>query len=90
MSIDPVSEQLRDFVVRKFPLARSRNIGNDTALLEGGIVDSLGVLGLVSFIEETFRVPVSDDDLLPEHFQSIESLTAFVRKKRDGLPAGPR
>jgi len=88
MQRQSVSEQLRNFVVKQFPLARSRDIADDTPLLEAGIVDSLGVLGLVGFIEQTFEVEVSDDDLLPEHFRSIGSMAAFVLKKRNGEAPG--
>ena len=79
--MDQVSAQLRNFIVGTFPLARNRKIQDNDPLLESGIIDSLGVLGLVGFVESTFGVPVSDEDLVPENFQTIERLTTFVHQR---------
>lgn len=77
-----VQEQIRAFVVDRFPGAY--NIGNGDSLLDSGVVDSIGVLELVTFIEDQFAVSVTDDDLLADHFESIASLTALVCAKRGG------
>lgn len=75
-------EQIRRFVLSKFPLAKKRGVSDDENLLDSGIVDSLGILDLVSFIEQEFNVTVSDDELVPENFKSIRSLAAFVQRKQ--------
>jgi acyl carrier protein len=82
-----VSRRIRGFIESKFPLAKSRAISDDYALLENGIVDSLGILDVVAFIEEEFRMTVADEDLVPENFQSIARLTAFVGERATGLAA---
>jgi acyl carrier protein len=82
-----VVRRIRAFVESKFSLARSRKISNDYALLENGVVDSLGVLDLVAFIEEEFHLTVADDDLVPDNFQSIERIASFVRARTKGLAA---
>ncbi len=76
-----VSERLRGFILEKFPLARKRGLSNDELLLETGIVDSLGVLDLVGFIEQEFSISVADEELTPENFQTIGGLADFIRKK---------
>jgi len=53
-------------------------------LLESGVIDSLGVLDLVAFIETEFKVIVDDEDLIPENFQSIARIACYVEKKRNG------
>ena len=53
-------------------------------LLENGIVDSLGILELVAFIEQEFGVTITDEELLPENFQTVRCLVSFVKRKRDG------
>jgi acyl carrier protein len=80
-SIETVSARLNVFVVQKFPLARNRRIGIDDALIEGGIVDSLGVLTLIGFIEAEFHVSIADDDLLPDNFRTIRRLSELVLTK---------
>jgi acyl carrier protein len=76
-----VCAQVRQFILKKFPLARKQDLKNSDALLESGIVDSLGVLDLVNFIEEEFSINVEDEELTPENFQTIDRLTAFVETK---------
>ena len=61
-------------------------LGNATPLLETGILDSLGLLRLVVFIQEQFGITVDDLDLVPEHFASVDTITAYLRS-RDGEKA---
>ena len=72
---------ITNFILGHFPLAKKRNIKDDDHLLEAGIVDSLGVLELVTFLERGFKITVLDDELTPENFKSIDSLVSFVWRK---------
>ena len=76
-----LNERIKDFLIEKFPLARKRGITFQDDLLESGILDSLGILDLVAFVEQNFGILLSDDELLPENFQTIERLSAFVVSK---------
>jgi len=58
---------------------------DDDSLLGSGIVDSLGVLDLVAFVEGEFGITIDAEELLPENFQSISSLTCFVKTKLDDV-----
>lgn len=72
------------FLLERFPLARKQNLREDTPLLESGLLDSLGILDVVAFVEGRFGIRLSDDDLVPENFQSIEKLAAFLKCKMNG------
>ena len=74
------TSRIRQFVLQTFPLARKRNISDNTDLLESGIIDSLGVLDLVAFLQQEFAVAVDDGDLTPENFKSIEAMAQFVER----------
>jgi len=76
-----IQSQIRTFIFETFPLARKRSIADDTRLLESGVVDSLGILDVVAFLERTFRVKIDDEELLPENFGSIHDLSVFVSTK---------
>ena len=52
------------------------------SLLDKGIIDSTGVLELVSFIEETFDFAVEDEELVPENLDSIVNLEKYITKKK--------
>lgn len=80
MDLQPVA-RIRAFIVEHFPSARNRTLHGDERLLANGILDSLGVLDLVAFLEDEFGISVADDDLVPEHFESLRSLAAFVAHK---------
>ena len=61
-------------------------VTDDESLLGAGAIDSLGVLQLVAKLEERYGISVSDDDLMPENFDTIHAIAAFVAAKRDALP----
>ena len=86
MTHEITKNALKGFIFEKFPLARKKNMNDTSPLLQSGIVDSLGILELVAFIEQEFGVTISDDELLPENFQTLEALTTFVQTK-DGSGA---
>jgi acyl carrier protein len=81
MAENQVNTQIRKFILEKFPLARKQRVKDSDALLETGILDSLGVLDLVNFVEQEFSIGVSDDELVPENFQTIDRIAAFVESK---------
>jgi acyl carrier protein len=84
MARELVESSFRTFITTHFPASKKRPLGNDDALLASGIIDSLGVLDLVSFIESEFNVAVNDDDLTPENFQTIDRMAEFVQRKQAG------
>jgi acyl carrier protein len=56
-------------------------LGNTTSLLETGVLDSLSLLRLVIFIQERFGITVDDVDLVPEHFDSVDAICAYLRSR---------
>ena len=78
-----LEQQLRDFIVDAFLFGEGGDsFGDDDSLLERGILDSTGVLELVAYLNERFQIKVSDDELVPENFDSVNRLGAFVQKKQ--------
>ncbi len=76
---------VRSFVLEKFPAAKNRAFNDDLPLLESGIIDSLGVLDVVGFLEQTFQIRIEDDELTPDNFANVRCMVAFVARK--GRPA---
>lgn len=54
----------------------------DEDLLEQGIIDSLGIMKLIAYMEETLGIEVLDEDIVPENFQNLNAMTKFVEQKR--------
>jgi acyl carrier protein len=84
------TDAIRSFVMQQFPAARKRAIDENVRLLESGIVDSLSMLDLVSFLEKSFAIQLSDDELTPENFATIASLANFVRQKQGQVEVAAR
>ena len=80
---DPTTEAIRDYIYTQFPHAKHQIRSDDDQLLANSVVDSLGILEIVEFLVEKFQVEVTDEDLNPENFGSINALAAFVRGKRE-------
>lgn len=83
-AVNGIEAEIMKYITQRFPLARKRNLDEQTFLLDSGIIDSMGVLDIVGFLETAFGVSVSDDELTPENFRNIASLSGFVRGKRAG------
>ncbi|NOT97231.1 MAG: acyl carrier protein [Nitrospira sp.] len=81
MEAGKVGDQIRNFILTQFPLARQRNLQRQDSLLESGVIDSLGILEVVEFLEREFGIAVDDEELVPETFGTIDHLTTFVLKK---------
>lgn len=64
--------------------ANDADLINDASLLDLGIIDSTGVLELALFLETQFNIEVKDDELLPENFDSVNSLVRFVGNRLGG------
>lgn len=74
-------DRIREFILKHFPLARKNGVKADEKWLETGMIDSLGILDLVHFIESEFCLQVSDEELLPENFESLKTVRDFVCRK---------
>ena len=56
-------------------------IGPQDSLLESGTIDSVGVMQLVAFLETTYGIHVTDDDLMPENFDTLGAIAVFVNQR---------
>ena len=82
MDVGIIAERIQKFLVHQFPA--TKNVGREEALLKNGLIDSLGILEVVTFLEKEFDITVSDEELLPENFDSIWTLSNFVQSKTNG------
>lgn len=73
-----IAMAIHEFVCANFPRARSDNFHTSDQLIESGVVDSLGLLSIVDFIEMTFNLTVSDEDVVAENFASIDAIAAYI------------
>lgn len=85
MQVDTKLIKLIEFV--KKDLARGKGIGDLSEtddLVEAEVMDSLGIMKLILFLEENFQIKISDDDLTLENFTSIETIYSLAESKMTG------
>jgi acyl carrier protein len=85
MQVDSIRDQIREYIINDI-LFHSVEIDGDTSLLGEGILDSTGGLEMVLFLEARFGIDVEDDDVVPDNFDSLNALSAFVERKQRSMP----
>jgi acyl carrier protein len=76
------TERLRAFIAANFYVPAGQSIEETTSFLEHGIIDSTGVLEIVTYIEREFDIAVGDHELVPSNFDSLAALSAFIHRKK--------
>ncbi len=77
-----IAEPLRAYILETFLFTdKAPSLNNDDSLMAKGIIDSTGILELVSFIQDTFHVRIEDHEMVPENLDSIDKIVAFVTQK---------
>ncbi len=77
-------EEIRTFIVDNFLFGQAENLTDDTSFLEQGVIDSTGVIELVSHLEATYGIKVKDEELIPDNLDSISAVASYVEKKLTG------
>ena len=77
-----IPETIREFILKNFMFNNNPDQLNDTqSFLETGIIDSTGILELVSFIEEQYNIIIEDEELIPDNLDSVINVVNYIKKK---------
>tara|TARA_B100002051_G_scaffold219773_1_gene213319 strand:- start:105 stop:386 length:282 start_codon:yes stop_codon:yes gene_type:complete len=80
--VESLANELHVWLQTTFPLAKERGIGIRDSLLDSGIIDSLGTLEVVNYLEQDLGVTVSDEEMVADTFESVHAIAQFVVSKR--------
>jgi len=76
---------IRDFLTSEVFYDKDlRDLKADESLLDKGLLDSLSILKIVTFCEESFGITIPDQEVLPEHFESVRAIATLVARQRAG------
>jgi acyl carrier protein len=75
-----IERDIRNFVVQQFLEGNASRLRPDGSLL-GDVIDSMGVIALVAYLQEHFGITVEDDEVIPSNLDTIQNLVAYVAKK---------
>ena len=76
-----IKDKIRDYIQESAKYTGVTGITDDSSLIEAGVIDSLQLVRVVSFIEDTFGVNVADEEILPQNFESINGMELLVMAK---------
>ncbi len=77
-----IIKTLREYIVDNFLFGDTNfKFDDDTSFMDSGILDSTGILELITFVESTFDITIDDDEVLPENLDSLKNLEQFISKK---------
>lgn len=80
-----IEEAIRNFITENFIFDQSQsNFDNAQSFLETGIIDSTGMLELVSFIEEQYGIKMEDSELTPDNLDSVNNVVKYIGRKLGG------
>ena len=81
MSLSPTETAIRQFLVEDVFYDRDLgSLGPDDSLLAKGLLDSMAILKTVTFCEEQFGITIPDQEVLPDHFESVRSIAKLVER----------
>jgi acyl carrier protein len=76
-----IKSRVRDFVIENFRYGDASGVTDDLSLVSSGVVDSTGVLEVITFLEDTFAIKIADPEVVPENLDSVDTIAAFVERK---------
>ena len=79
---ETIAKDLRDFIVENFLFGREQAFSNNDSFIENNLIDSTGVLELVTFLSERYGIVVDDEEIVPENLDSINCVVQFIRSKQ--------
>jgi acyl carrier protein len=75
-----IEREIRNFVVEHFLSGHAEKLRDDGSLL-GDVIDSMGVLDLVAFLQDRFKITVEDEEVVPGNLDTVKNLAAYVARK---------
>jgi acyl carrier protein len=76
-----IAADVRSFVVANYLLGREDGFSNDASFMDEGIIDSTGILELVSHLEEAYGIVIPEDELIPDNLDSVNRIAKYLATK---------
>lgn len=83
--MEKIKTKIRSFIIDNFLFGDDNGLKEETSFLDEGIIDSTGVLELVTFLEDEFEIEVEDEELIPENLDSINNIAVYLEGKSETL-----
>lgn len=77
------TESVKDFILENFLFGDENRFDETTSFMQEGIIDSIGMMELIDFLEAHYNVKIEDNELIPENLDSLSNIQRFVSSKKD-------
>jgi acyl carrier protein len=78
-----MKKTIRQYILENLLFTEDESVlQDDDSFIDGGIIDSTGVMEIILFIEETYGIRVNDNEMLPVNLDSVDNLATFVQRKQ--------
>lgn len=78
-------QRIKQYILKNFLFSSDDSaIGDQDSLVRGGILDSTGIYELIMFIEEEFKFTIAPEEMIPDNFDTLEVIEAFIDRKLGG------
>jgi acyl carrier protein len=81
MTQEEIRSKVHQFIRKNFLFDDTTTLTDEQSLLGSGVVDSTGILELISFLEDTCRIKFEDSELVADNFDTVNRIASFVAKK---------
>jgi acyl carrier protein len=82
-----VQQVLENYIVDDILFGDHEKLEEDVSFQESGILDSLGFLSIITFMEQRFGIEIADDEAIPTNFDTLRKMSEFVKRKINGRTA---
>ncbi|HXN07313.1 MAG TPA: acyl carrier protein [Nitrospiria bacterium] len=78
-----IEKEVRNYIIENFLFGQDdQGLSNSDSFLEKGIIDSTGILILISFLEDKYQITVEDAEIVPANLDSVHNIASFINKKQ--------
>jgi len=79
--VDTIRAMIRDYIVENILFGEGQMLEDDMSFQDGGILDSTGMLEIITFVEEQFGIEIDDGEVVPENLGTLQRISRFVGRK---------
>lgn len=83
LQVTEIEQEIRNYLTEEFLFGRSEALSEETPLL-GNVIDSQGVIELVSFVQQRFNIEIADEEVTTDNLATLKTVVTLVEKKLSG------
>ena len=77
-----MKDTIREYLIKHGAAIDVEDLTDNESLLEAGVIDSASMVDLIAFLERDYGIIIDEDDMMPENFDSIDAITAYINSKK--------